>query len=416
MPSTDCQILKPKTQVNMVSITNPREEPSLSSVFPATTEPFCDKSFKGARVCGMFLEGGVSALSFLVVSAVCRIFSGALADTYFSMARTEFARGFNAPVTYFRFTDALIDFSYNGCVLPPPSDTELNALRAHYGTDTINNWLKIGTEKMPLKKEKLTRIEEGICLGASLDFIKQYLEKIRLDMSPLEAIRRNSSRYVMGAPEEAQVTQIFYSALDLATLKKKEYNRINHLLEERKRVAHQWSTSKKNQETEQARTMPSHAIRQRIAELKVEIDKRSRIFRDETLSDEISAMARIRQQQHTIIGSQLGIQIGPARIYVVEKMSPDYRTKFSQFLGELSFGCYLGEFDSERLGGLDSERKRHAISLVKTNREYFLYDPNFGTLVFERNTIAEQLWDLLESFCSQNGLSKLSFSLCSLRH
>ncbi len=389
----------------MVSIVNSGGEQSLSSVVSANTVPFCDKSYKGARVCGMFLAEGVNGLSFLVASTVCRIFSETLADTYLSRARTAFKRGFTQSLTYFTFGDALIDFSYNGCVPPPPSDTELNALRAHYGTDVIDRWLHIRTEKIPLKDEKLTRIEEGICLGASLDFIKQYFEKTRLEMPPLEAIRRNSSRYVMEAPKEAQITQIFRSALDLTPLLEKERNQINLFLEKRAREELEWRTMQGDQALQECHTISDDAFLERVAALQAQLDERTRIFRNEVISNQISSAVRIRQQYHTIIGNQLGLQIDDARIYTLEEMLPGYDPEFRQFLEELPEGCYLG--------GFYSENKTHAISLVKTNGKYFLYEPNFGTLVFEKNAIAKQLWNLWRSLYFENEVSTLSFSLCS---
>ncbi len=482
----------------MVSIGHSGGEQPLSSVSSAHTVPFFHKSYKEARVYGMFLAGGVSALSLRVVSAACRIFSEALADTYFSMAQTEFARGRNAPVTYFGFTDALIDFSYNGCVLPPPSDTELNALRAHYGTKIIDDWLHIGTEKMPLIRERLTRREKKMCFGASLDFIKQYLAQTRLGIPPMASVLRNCSRYVMGAPKEAQVTHIFYSALDrtrfrkeednwmsfisnqrateeckwtvmqchwllkecptmcdpiwqkiaalkarvnerawifrneilsnelsvvarnsfrymigapkkaevvLPRLKKEEDNRIIFLSTQRTKEECKWTVRQCDHLLEECPTMSCDPIWQKMAVLEAQIDERASILRKEIIYNRISVVARARQHCHTIIGNQLGLQIDFVRAYVLDEMLPDFHPGFSHSLEELSDGCYLVGFDLNSRG--------HAISLVKTNREYFLYDSNCGTLVFETNAIAENLCDLWRSFCVENGVSTLSFFLCS---
>lgn len=366
--------------------------------------PFCDRSCKGVRVVGQFLGRSLYALSLLMVSVACRIFSRDLAQMYLSMAKTQFNRSANALMTYLKFGEKLIDFSYNGCVIAPPADTEQNALRSRYGSNTIDRWLRIGTEEIPLKPEKLRRAERGICLGMTLDFMKEYLQKIQIGMSPMKAIREISSRYVNGAPDKAQIAQIFYLALDSTHVIKGEWARLDAAKERQRANTLQWI----DEQQKQIHGLPRKQIFKTLAQLQTEVNKRLNSFRFNALANKIRAIARIDAQRDEIVGNQFGLQIGPPRIYAIEKISKECDPDFGRFLEELQNGCYAG--------GFRSKASAHAVTLIKaSDNQYFLFEPSLGTLVFKRTEVAENLWNIGRSFYLKNGLCSLSFSSCRLR-
>ncbi|MGB7977747.1 MAG: YopT-type cysteine protease domain-containing protein [Chlamydiales bacterium] len=353
---------------------------------------------------GQFLGRILYALGLLIASVAYRIFSRDIACTYFSMASTQFNRGSNALVTYCQFGEKLIDFSYNGCVIAPSSDTEQNALRARYGSNAIDQWLRIGTKEIPLKPEKLKRVETGICLGMTLDFLKQYLQQMQAGVSPMEAIREISSRYVTGAPDQAQLAQIFYSALDSTHVIEKEWAHLDASMEGQRTDTLRWF----DQQREQIRALSREQILERLTQVQTQCNERLNNFRVDALSKKIVAIARIETQRDEIASNQFGLQMGSARIYAHEEISAEYDVEFSQFLEELPNGCYAGGFRAKGCA--------HAVTLIKSSdSQYFLFDPNFGTLVFKKNEIAEKLWNIGKSFYLKNGLCSLSFSSCRLQ-
>lgn len=329
--------------------------------------PFCDKSCKGIRVFSQFLAGSLYSLALLIISVACVAFSKSLASTYLSMAQTEFDRVSRALYTYLKFGDQLIDFSYNGCSLAPASDTEENAIRARYGNEAINHYcLEIETREIPLKREKLERVDRGICFGMSLDFMKQYFGEIQMGNSSIEAIRKISSRYVEGAPDEAQLAHIFYSALHENV--QIESDELMRVLENKRQEILQWEEGE---------------IPHQVAQ---EYEK----FKGERLA-KLGSIKQMEFKLRAIISKQFRLYSQPVRLfYSDDKLSTDCDPQLNLLLEKLPEGCYQGLFSSRGDSG-------HAIVLIKSKNEYFIFDPNFGTLAFERNAIGPKLWDLGKS-------------------
>jgi len=376
---------------------------AISPFIKVNSTPFCDTSCKGVRVFSQFLGQSLYALGLLIASVACRIFNRDLACTYFSMASAQFNRGGNALGAYLKFGEKLIDFSYNGCVIAPSSDTEQNALRMRYGNNAIDHWLQIGTEEIPLKPEGLKRVEEGICLGMSLDFMKHYLQQIQVSASPMEAIREISLRYVEGAPDEAQLAQIFYSALDSTDVIEKEWAHLDAFVENQKKDMLPWLEAQQ----EQVRQLPHEEILERLTELKSQCNERLENFHFDALSKKILAIAQIEARRVEIVSNQFGLQMAPAQIYACEEMSTVCDADFCKLLEELPNGCYAGGFRAEGCA--------HAVTLIKSENQYFLFDPNLGTIVFDKNEIAGNLWNIGNSFYLKNGVCSLSFSSCRLQ-
>ncbi len=306
-------------------------------------------------------------------------------------------------MAYCKFGDNLIDFAYNGCVIAPTSDTEQNALRARYGSDEIDRWLQIGTVEIPLKTEKLQRVETGISLGMTLDFMEQYLQQIQSNIPPMEAIRKISSQYVTGAPDRAQLAQIFYTALDLTTMIEREWVSLNASLQKRREDSISWF----NNQLDLTLSLPREQQFEEITRTETRARELLSHFWRETLSTRIKSMVQIEAQRWKIVSHQFGLQVGPAQIYVCEKLSTGDNAALSQFLEGLPNGCYAGTFLSEECA--------HAITLIKaSDNQYFLFEPNVGTLVFVKNEIAENLLNIGRLLHFENKACTLSFSSCRL--
>lgn len=381
-------------------------------LFKINSTPFCDTRCKSIRVFCQFLGRSLYALALLIASLVCQIFSKNLACVYFSMASIQFNRGANALSSYYKFGEALIDFSYNGCIIASPSDTEQNALRARYGSNEIDQWLQIGTEETPLRLEKLKRKEGGLCLGMTLDFIKQYLQQIQHALSPMEAIREISSLYITGASDKAQLAQIFYFALDSTHAIEKECAQLSAFMENQQADALRCLDEQQKQIfaiKPSALTFgnQTNQILEKLTQLKTQYNERLNKLQSDAISRRLLAMARIEAQCNEILANQLGLQVSPARIYAHEGISAKYDVDFSQFLEDLPNDCYAGVFRSKGCA--------HAVALIKaSDNQYFLFEPNVGTLALRKDESAEKLWNIGKSYL-KNGLCSISFSSCRLK-
>ncbi len=350
----------------------------LNSANPIQATPFCDKIYKTIRVIGESVGRVLYGIVLAIIAIACRIFSRAWALTFRAMAEYQWYRAETLRKAYWAFEETeLIEFSCNGCWPAPPADTELAALRQRYGSDTIDRWLQIGTEEVPLKSENLKRVGIGICSGMSLDFIEQYLLQIQAGKSPMEAVRAICSRYVEGASDKAQLAQIFQAAVDDTMLRTKEWNRL--------------AQCRKEQRQKVSFSPEEASLRKHL----------NQAFPGTLLTDIRAHLARDQ-----ILGQQFGLNLGSAEIYVYHSLPQNYPASFSQFLEALPNGCYRTVIAFT--GGA------HAKSLIKTDTHYFLFDSNYGTLVFEKSAFPQKFWDLGKSYFTP-GSCTLSLSPCSLK-
>ncbi len=121
--------------------------------------PFSELCCQGIRVYGECVVRNLYALALLVVAAVCYIFSEVLAESYFASACYQSDRQFCMFNTYMDYGSSVINFSYNGCKAVLTAETEEEALRNHYGSDVIDEWLKIGTDDTYVDLNYLERIK-----------------------------------------------------------------------------------------------------------------------------------------------------------------------------------------------------------------------------------------------------------------
>lgn len=371
------------------------------TVNSSSSTPFCDKNCKAVRVIGKFLKGNVYALALLIASLVCRIFSKKKSEILYSMAGFQFNKGGHCLTSYFNYKSALIDFSYNGCVIPPSSSTELNAIRRRYGSDVVDYWLQIGTEEIPLKLDKIKRAEHGVCLGMSLDFIEQYLLRIKAGCLPLDAIREVSSRYVNGAPEKAQIAQIFYIAVCSAQLIAKEKIRLDHLLNENESKIKLWL----KEQQDEARKLPSDQLSERLNAVSLELKTRLKDFKEKGLSMKICGIAQVEEQRQVEVCNRFGLHFDPSQIYATDTYAK-YDEEFGHFINAIPDGCYRGIFRAKGYA--------HATVLIKWNDNYCLFDPNKGTLVFESPAIYKKLWQIGKDCFNKHGICSFSVSKASL--
>ncbi len=360
------------------------------------TTPFCDKSCKGIRVWGEFVGRVVISLAYLVVSVVCWIFSRDLFEVYYSYAYHQCDMAFSITSAYMDYEEAVVNFSYNGCVITRAAETEEQALRARYGNQVIDELLQIGTDTIPLDRKKLERVRNGVCLGMSLDFAAHYLREINSGTKPAEAVRKVSGRYTAGAPDEAQLAQIFHEALDyrpeLKEMNKASLAEFDIKLENVKQGAQTdiLDLAAGNQ------TSDAKRLTDEVAEI-------SSLIESVPLTNERGAL----NKRILLLAKQFGLKFDQLRVITQDSFEDGQFADFQGHLKDFPDECYTVSIGNQEV--------QHQIALIKSGSNFFLFDPNFATLALDIEKAAKELWKIAEELVDKTEGHAFSFSPCRLR-
>jgi hypothetical protein len=361
--------------------------------------PFCDIKDQTPYLIHDCLCKSLYALSMVIRSVATLFFDRDHSYTYLSTAYAAFFQGANPIFNYYEFGKRVVNFSYNGCVIARSSDTELNALNARYGSQVVGQWLTIGTKEIRLNTKKLKRVEDGTCIGMSLDFAQRFLQSLQNRTLASDAIRLISSRYITGAPDQAQLAQIFSKALDMTEVESIKRDRIAQMTkettEELEREAHRIAG-------EVAKTPPFEE-----AVFKNRFDPVKKKILAQNKRKMIQENIAIDSKRLKIIGEQLGLQVGNPEICILDEIRFKPDPDFKNTVESLAEGCHLISFRDNQVGHL-------AVLIKSSDGHYYLFDPNIGTLDFKDTEIVESLWKITTTSYLKNLGSSISFSLCTL--
>lgn len=176
--------------------------------------PFCDQNFKTLRLLAKEVYRLHLKMFYIIASLFYWFFNKDLSFSCDSLAKYHIHR--TNDTTICRESE-VINFSVNrqSYFQEPSSQIPVwEQLEDRYGKEEIDRWSRLGAGKMPLEVTlKNLSPNKGECFGNSLDFICHYLHLRKKGMTPLDAVKLVSSRYVEGTPKEAQLIQIFGHAL-----------------------------------------------------------------------------------------------------------------------------------------------------------------------------------------------------------
>ncbi len=311
------------------------------------------------------------------VSKCCRVFDEKIGEYYYSLSCYYLSKGTSEFLTYNLFGSSVVGFSINYSQRIhrsfPASVNQIDTLKKIYGEKSIDSWAGIGTAEIPLDKTKLIKSMmeiDGYCVGSSLCFISQYLQKVKSDISPMEAIKAVSLYYANGAPDEAQLAQIFYQSLDMTQLTSK--------------VLSQFTVSCYE------KLMNNFPVPREFKEL----EQLAKKLKPVVGLERIGLVAR----KYNLIRGNQQVHVFYNHIDVERKIM------------DLEEGVHLVNFFAKNT-------IPHAMVIIKAKEKCFIYDPNFGILSVNPRNLKEELgklnlyWDYIKK---EGGV--ISFTEYQLAH
>jgi len=370
-----------------------------SRQLPATSHPnlFCDTKYKTATIYTLYFSHKLYSIVMLVASVVTRIFNKELSRIYLSIAKAESIRAHNLFCLYQRFGNSIIEFSHNFFSRIVSFDKGKEALDRHYGSDTIDKWLDIGTPETPIDRKKLRFPLDGVCYGMTLDFAKLFLLNAQTGLSETDRIRQISPIYKKGPSKEAELIQIFNTALDTSLLRAKQYDIKQEL-------------SKKIEMLASILMKINDFIGEKTTEKVKEVfkGKLEEIMTTYIRHLHFKHLENFAESTEKPLMDWLGLQINLKKILSFEKTSDAISQDLQNLINASSKGCYFIQLINKNLVG-------HAILLIALkNNQYLVFDPSFGTFVFKEEEIVEKLLFFIYEYPCKKYLRMLFFS-CNLK-
>lgn len=255
----------------------------------------------------------------------------------------------------------LIDTSMNRTSVAKervPHSTEVDELKKMYGSQTIDQWLQIGDSNCSIINVARLEAIHGYCTGIAIDFLKQYFQARRGGKSSIEAVESISSRYSNGPPKEAQIIQIFHTALKMTKSYSKEWNEKYALwLEEYK------------QEVKKGPAETCVQSPDPLSEEEIKLGQiMSKRWTDLLLEQSLHQLELILQK--------VGLDCSGSKTIVVYE--DGVSKSWIDFITDLTPGAYLVQLH------LVGNGLGHAIALIKLNQnKYVIIEPNLGTFKIE---------------------------------
>ncbi len=377
-----------------------------------SSNAFCDRDFQCIRVVADSISRLCLALFYEILSLCSWVVSSAVSHHYASWASYQTNRAVNQLGAYLSFGSEVVDFCINSSTrvkeLLPNHTTENEALRNIYGDAAIDRWSQIGTAKIPLDKARLSRREmasDGCCFGMSLDFISHYLTEVRSGKTPLQAVKAIAGRYVDGAPDEAQLAQTFYAALDTSSLLATEKAALEPNFNAKNDEVQSWLKA----EQHRIKGLGHREMPEQLTNLQDQLAKKMQNLRTETIRDTFTIRAQVEEMQDEIMVNTFGCTSHMVSIYVCEEPNEDAFLEFEKIVNTLPHGTYHVGLSPDTHAG-------HAIVYIKTGTgEHFIHEPNFATLAIDPAASAARLWKIATDFYLKSGICSICFSACSLR-
>lgn len=255
-----------------------------------------------------------------------------------------------------------INFSLNTSGIPnieqqTPRE-QLEFTKNLYGEEFKQLLKKVKSKNIKINGKNLhLPINQGVCLGACLDFLEKFLRAKSNGKPTIESIQEISADYVYGAPKRAQMLQIMaYSIFKNGRLSKILRSRAKS---DKKKIDKIFS---------QIKLFPHEKFKEKILDL---------------LTD--SALSKCKAQYRHYIsptGSLVNLRASCESISITDK--EDINTKKYEGLKELfselkEKGSYTIDLSYKRE---EIKTSKHIIVYIKeSDQEHYLFDPNYGTKI-----------------------------------
>jgi len=290
------------------------------------------------------------------------------------------------------FGNKLIEFSSNCFSSLKRKDfvkvKQFEDLKTYYKEDTIKQWESVGTDKIPLKKDKLDglrNLSDGCCMGISLDFMLNYLKEIKAGKAPIDAIKSIAHRFKNGASKEAELAQIFYQFLDdsaFVALKSKKAR--EHIEESNKKFSESLEKLKDINDIDEL-----HKARESIIE---ETRKRGQ--------EEMNSLAYGKSLKNKPIAKKFGLNIQKPHTFFTTNTDKNKESWFKEFVKNLPNGAYTVQVHE------------HVFCFIKTDKDSYIFDSNFGIIriTLEENTF----FNLCKDYYAKKPVQFINFNRYAL--
>lgn len=383
------------------------------------SQPFHGRRFKVLRVAGNSLQSIIMSIYFKAISLIYWIVcQKSHAQHYRDLASYHGGRILQRPIAYVLYGNKIVNFSINSTgtprVIKKQNSDEIKELKEIYGDLFDEMRKRVSSSRIPIDEQKLSQcpINEGICLGASLDFISRYLKDD--SETSFEAIEKISLLFSQKGTSEAQITQILYKSQNLQTLLKEKSSRCSDL--EEKLV--QETEEQKNYFAEQFNDLKKLKNKEFLPEklAQIQLDAKSKI---QEMTDEMNRQiakqdTELQIERLQCLANAHYLKLKANTIILDEdiqqKIPPEL---FHQRILDLPEGAYL-----TCLSCSPDSPAGHAIAFIKaSDGKCYLFDPNLATLRFDSpEEFPSELWKLTKEFYNKKGACKVTVYDCVLNN
>lgn len=410
----------------MASITAGGISPNVQE-YQQTEEPvsqsFYGRRFKALRVTGDALYSILLSIFYKSLSVACWIFRQKAAHhRYGDKASYHFNRILQRPLVYLSYGDKVVNFAINSTGTPRRSkeNSGVEGLKSVYGDQFEKMFSRASSEDMPILEEKLSHypINEGICLGASLDFIARYLRDE--SETSFESIEKISQLFSAKGTPEAQITQILYKAQDISSLlqRKSEHREkleieLNENIEKIKIEMNKWQESVKAKMKDLQGPELKKIIAEEMPRAEFDFLQKLKEIKSEIHREIAENNSELDCQRFQGLAIANDLQLNLNTVFIDEDTKhKEIPETFDQRISGLPEGAYLVS-----LSNSPDCRSGHAIAFIKTSEnDTYLFDPNFATLRFEKpDEFIKGLWGLTKKFYNTHGDCTMQIFDCHSR-
>lgn len=365
---------------------------------------FYRKKCKCFRVTLDALSSIIKFLFFKILAGACWLLYLRTASSHYSQMGSYFLHRTNHFSAYTMFGHSIINFSMN-CQRKPNglgSVNELHELKKIYGSCFDRMRKSVDSTDFPIQIEKLKRlpIQNGICLGASLDFISRFLRLNRTWKNWFENVERISQLFKDGGTPESQIFQILYHAQDTKKMRD-DWDAQRQKLQKDMNDFDAQEKTLEEEEKKKASLLSGAEYRQALEKLLSNRSERQSEMIAKWKATNYQLNGQLKTQRIQPLASGLGLKIALKHILIdddIREASPP--EIFRKTIRELTAGAYV-----VGLSGTKDSMGHHAITyLKKSDNQGCIFDPNYATIAANSaDAQVTSLWKLIKQLYNKHG-------------
>ncbi len=384
------------SSLSSVQRNSPEQLASSINNFSETSSSFQNRSFKVLYVASSYICSTVMGIYHSAMQFLSYIFNqDASASTHAQLAKYSFVKASSLFRAYDLFGDHLINFSVNTTAIPLEhsidSQDKLTHLKSIYGDELEEHFNRVSSKDFSLDDLSPIPIDKGVCMGSSLDFIREYFSLRSKGNAVSDSIEKVSSSFVNSGTKNAQILQIIGNALFNSPKSKKALSDIKSAFE-----------------------VQSDNAMKELQELRKEFHNKASKLSESEVDEAIETMQSAFEEYTANIIPESFNKVGllQEKLFRSLNNASDLKVCFKKHI-QASDGNTIDETGADSFQDLDSgvyfisisyhsraksDIARHAIVYIKeTDEKGYFFDPNIGCI---SHTIKEDLKSQYETFSS----------------